>query len=132
MPTSTTESPPFAYSIVSGPKGGFVFFDYVVSLAAVVVNLVVLVSVIKAKIHLRGYKYFLTSLGVSNLYLCCVNIGIFVTEAVQLHYRTDVMCLLRILRSLQMAGFIANLLNLSGMSYDHLVGIVSFFDFFKV
>ena len=108
--------------IFQGPKGIFILYDYVISLIAIIVNLAVLRSVIKAKIKLKGYKYFLASLGFSDLFLCLVNVALFITEGFRV-YLFDIQCWGQIFRSLGMSGLIVNLLNLSGMSFDHFIGI---------
>ena len=110
--------------LVDGPKGLFVLFDYGVSILALVVNILVLISVLRCRINLTGYKWGLASLGISNLYLCFINTAIFVIDAYRIHGVYS-LCWGKVLRGFQISGLITNLFNLSYISLDHLIGIVS-------
>ena len=90
-----------------------------VSSCAVLVNIVVLICIVQATMMLIGYKYFLTSLAVSNILISMVNIPYFVLDTL-----SDMACPIRVIRSLQISGFLVNLFNLCGMSFDHLLGVV--------
>ena len=127
MASSSSSLPLF----LRGAKGVFVLYDYSVSCIAILLNLLILVSLARTRIHLTGYKYFLVSLSVSDLYLGITNLTIIISHAIlqgSAAYDFDesntTRCVSHAFRCLQMIGFLSNLFNLCGMSYDHLIGIV--------
>ena len=111
------------------PKGYFLYFDYCVVAIAIVVNIFMLVAVIRARITLVGYKLFLISLTTSDIYVCLVNIFSMIYQAItQQKFVRDrvssfILCGAKTLRTLQLAGFFASLLNIVGMSFDHFFGV---------
>ena len=113
--------------LFDGPKGAFVLFDYAISLIAVFSNFLVLGGIVRAKFSLKGYRRFLISLTISDLYICIVNLLFFFLQIALVVIVDDhavAECALQILRSLQLFGFFANLLNLCGMSADHVMGLL--------
>ena len=111
--------------LLQSPKGIFIFFDYAVVFLAIIANIIVLHAVVASRIGLSGYRRFLISLTLSDLYICFVNVLTFCYQIWMLYSTTSSAekCGANFLRALQLAGFFANLLNLCGMSVDHFVGI---------
>ena len=109
------------------------FIDAVVVLLAIVANCMVLYAVSQSDLSLPGHRRFLISLSAGDLYMCFVNVltlcYIFGTtygqENSQLSKTLLSSCSANLLRTLKLAGFLTNLLNLCGMSLDHMIGIVS-------
>ena len=105
--------------LFDGPKGGFVIFDYLISLLAVFGNLIVLDAICRSHFSLKGYRRFLISLSLSDLFMCLVNVLLFVFQ-ISPFFESDS----QFFRSLQLVGFTSNLLNLCGMSTDHAIGLL--------
>ena len=116
-------------------RGRFVVFDLTMSTLAIILNVFVFLGIVKAKLHLRGYRVFLMSLCLSDIYASIVNIGSNIVQVLSTKKALDPMidpgqedssmqCWIHIFRSLQIASFTLNMLTLCAMSIDHFIGIV--------
>ena len=97
---------------------------------AVAVNLLALAAVINCKIRLPGFRRFLISLTSGDLYVALVHVLTIWFQVFSGNTTEEPLidhpyfkCGANVLRTLQLAGFFINLLNLCGMSLDHFVGI---------
>ena len=93
--------------LLNGPKGSFIIVDYVVLALAIIFNCLVLQGIVKAHFNLAGYRRFLISLVISELYVCAVNLALFLFEIMTWYLPNSFgnHCESHVLRSFQLVGF---------------------------
>ena len=110
-----------------GPKGGFVYFDLAVVILAIFANCFVLIALVRSKMNVLGYRRFLMSLAMCDLYSCVVNLSTVAYQLSMVLFTKPpafMHCGANVLKTLQLAGFFTNLLNLGAMSIDQFLGVI--------
>ena len=85
------------------PKGGLIIADVVISLVAIMVNCIFIDAIKKIKLKLKGYRYFLINLSVTDIFSAAICIAMFCHQAISNHSQSLIIqtCGTNILRSIK-------------------------------
>ena len=91
----------------TNPKGWLSWLDVAIVTISTLCNLIVLSGVYHGTFRLAGYKRFLFSLTLADLYICIVNISIL-TYDISTSFSSQGEIAHRLLRTAQIIGFFGN------------------------